>query len=118
LTLIMEGNSQQRGERTNPGTHVSRQKVWTKTPQFEGWACTACAWVFRPSGPPLGNSLDEMMLNYELQRDKEYACHVCAEHSIARSAQDDSRFSGRFDDRTYGSSTGSRATRNEVRRAL
>ena len=77
-----------------------RQMVWIKTPRMEAWALFGCAWAFSPSGPPLGNSLDEMMLNYELQRDKEYASHVCAEHSRAKSAQDDSKSSRRFDDRT------------------
>ena len=78
--MIMERNSQQRGERTNPGTPIPRQMVWTKTPQIAAWGCVGCAWAFSPSGPPLGNNLEEMIRNYELQRDKEYASHVCAEH--------------------------------------
>jgi hypothetical protein len=27
-----------------------------------------------------GESLDEMMRNFELQRDKEFASHVCGDH--------------------------------------
>lgn len=117
MTMIVEKNSQQRGECTYPGTRVSRRMVWAKTARMEAWACFTCTWAFIPSGPPLGNSLDEMMLNYELQRDKEYACHVCAEHSRAKSAQDDSKCCGLVEDRTRGSSAGNRATGNEMRRA-
>ncbi len=42
--------------------------------------CSECAWVFNPSGPPTGNSFDEMMRNFELQRDREFSSHVCADH--------------------------------------
>jgi hypothetical protein len=30
----------------------------------------------------MGVSLDEMKRNYEAQRDKEFAAHVCATHTI------------------------------------
>jgi hypothetical protein len=36
--------------------------------------------VFNPSGSPTGKSFDEMMRNFEAQRDKEFAFHACAEH--------------------------------------
>ena len=32
----------------------------------------------------MGASFDEMMRNFELQRDKEFASHVCAEHPRAQ----------------------------------
>jgi len=113
----MEKISQQKAGCSDPETSVSRQMVWNKTPHIEAWTCCACAWVFRPSGPPLGISLDDMICNYELQRDREYANHVCAEHCGAKKAEDNSTFSGRFDDRPYRSSAASRATRKEIRRA-
>ncbi len=69
-----------------------RQIVWIKTARMMAWACSECAWTFNPSGPPNGNSLEEMKENYERQRDKEYASHVCAEHPRAKSAPDDPRF--------------------------
>ena len=47
------------------------------------WACSECGWVFRPVGPPVGVSLDEMKQNFESQRDKEFASHVCAQHPKA-----------------------------------
>jgi len=71
-----------------------RQMVWIKTTRIEAWACSECAWTFSPSGPPNGSSLEEMKQNYERQRDKEYASHVCADHPRAKSATDDSRISG------------------------
>jgi hypothetical protein len=51
--------------------------------QFEGWGCSECAWIFRTSGPPFGDSLEEMKRNYEQRRDKEFASHVCAKHPKA-----------------------------------
>lgn len=51
--------------------------VWLE--HFHSFGCSECAWVFNPSGPP-GGTLDEMMRNFELQRDKEFTLHVCADH--------------------------------------
>ena len=36
--------------------------------------------MFKPSGAPLDESLDEMKQKYEAQRDKEFAAHVCVKH--------------------------------------
>jgi rubredoxin len=70
-----------------------RRMVWIKTTRIEAWTCSECAWTFNPSGPPRGDSLEEMKRNYERQRDNEYASHVCAEHPRGKSATDDSRMS-------------------------
>ena len=59
---------------------MRRKLVWVKTQNFEGWACEECAWAFKPSGPVVGNSIEEMKTHYEQLRDKEFASHVCAEH--------------------------------------
>jgi hypothetical protein len=58
--------------------------MWIEEPRFHGFGCSECAWVFNPSGPPAGNSLQEMKENYERRRDKEFAAHVCAEHHGAK----------------------------------
>jgi len=58
--------------------------IWIEKSRFRGYGCSACAWVFNPSGAPTGNSFDEMMRNFELQRDKEFTLHVCAAHPRAR----------------------------------
>jgi hypothetical protein len=46
-----------------------------------------CAWVFNPSDPPTGKSLDEMIQNLEEQRDNEFASHVCTEHTRTKSTK-------------------------------
>ncbi len=58
--------------------------IWLKSTQFEGWACSDCAWIFNPSGPPVGNSLEDMKQDFERQRDKEFASHFCARHPRTR----------------------------------
>lgn len=59
---------------------MRRKAVWIDERSFQGWGCSDCAWVFKPSGPPTGDSLDEMKQNYERQRDGDFTAHVCAEH--------------------------------------
>lgn len=60
-----------------------RRMVWVERQTFHGWACTECAWVFNASGPVVGNTIDEMKMLYEQQRDKEFASHICAAHPRA-----------------------------------
>jgi hypothetical protein len=64
-----------------------RQLIWIQKSHFLGWGCSECAWVFRPSGPPMGNSLQEMKEHYLRLRDEESAAHVCAEHPRAKKAR-------------------------------
>jgi len=54
--------------------------VWVQTKDFMGWACADCAWKFNPSGIPAGNTLAEIILSFERERDKEFGSHVCADH--------------------------------------
>jgi hypothetical protein len=63
-----------------PKVTMLRKPIWIENPRFQGCACSECAWVFNPSGPPPGNSLDEMKEIYQRQCDTEFAIHVCAEH--------------------------------------
>jgi hypothetical protein len=60
-----------------------RKLVWVQRQNFHGWACTECAWVFNPSGPLIGKSIDERKMHYQQQRDKEFTYHVCADHPRA-----------------------------------
>jgi hypothetical protein len=60
---------------------MSRTLVWIEQQRFRGFGCSECGWRFNPSGAPTGTSFDEMMRNFELQRDKEFTSHVCADHS-------------------------------------
>lgn len=61
-----------------------RKLVWIERLNFQGWACSECAWAFNPLGPLVGESLDDMKTHYEQQRDKEFKSHVCAEHARAK----------------------------------
>jgi hypothetical protein len=61
-----------------------RKLIWIETSRFRGFGCCACAWVFKPSGAPEGDSFDEMMRNFELQCDNEFTSHICAEYPFSR----------------------------------
>jgi hypothetical protein len=59
---------------------MPRAVVWIKSQNFQGFGCSQCNWVFEASGVLVGESLDKMKQNYEVQRDQEFAAHVCAKH--------------------------------------
>jgi hypothetical protein len=59
---------------------MSRKLVWREEGRVWVSGCSECAWVFNPLGLPTGRTIDEMTQNYERQRDKEFAAHVCPEH--------------------------------------
>jgi hypothetical protein len=61
-----------------------REMVWVEQERFCGWACSVCAWVFNRLGPLVGNSIEEMKQRYAMERDKEFASHVCAAHPRAK----------------------------------
>jgi hypothetical protein len=63
---------------------MRREVVWIEQPRFRGFGCSECGWRFRPSGAPTGASFDEMMRNFELRRNQEFASHVCADHPRAK----------------------------------
>src|SRR5271163_2732780 len=63
-----------------------RELIWIETAHFLGWGCSACAWVFKPSGSPVGDSLQEMKQNFLSLRDEESTAHICAEHPRAKKA--------------------------------
>jgi rubredoxin len=56
---------------------MRRDMVWVQSDRFMGWACSKCAWIFNPSGAPTGKSLEEIKRQFDLQRDKAFAAHVC-----------------------------------------
>lgn len=66
---------------------MNRKLAWIEQQHFRGWGCSECTWVFNLSGVPAGNSLDEMLRNVELQRDREFALHVCADHPRAKNTR-------------------------------
>ena len=56
------------------------EMVWVQREHFVGWACTGCAWEFKPLAFPSGDTIAEMKDGYERQRDKEFDSHVCAKY--------------------------------------
>ena len=60
---------------------MSRKMVRIDGQRFRGFGCSECGWRFKPSGTPTGTSFAEMLRNFELQRDREFASHVCGDHS-------------------------------------
>jgi hypothetical protein len=68
-----------------------RHMIWIATARMETWGCSDCAWTFKPSGPPVGNCLEAMIQNFESQRDKDCALHVCAAHAKPMINRDISR---------------------------
>ena len=61
---------------------MSRKLVWIEQQRFRGFGCSECGWRFRSSEDITG-TFDEMMRSFELQRDKEFTLHVCADHPSA-----------------------------------
>ena len=65
------------------GMSTPRTLTWIREAHFHGPACSRCAWLFRPTGPPTGISLQQMKENYMRRCNEEFAAHVCAEHPRA-----------------------------------
>jgi hypothetical protein len=59
---------------------MPRSLVWVKDRAFEGFGCSECRWVFRPSGALVPEPLERMKRRFEAERDKEFAAHACAQH--------------------------------------
>jgi hypothetical protein len=68
-----------------PVMAATRKLIWIE--ESRCWGCSECAWFFNPSSAPAGKSFDEVMRNFELQRDKAFTSHVCAEHPGAKNAK-------------------------------
>jgi hypothetical protein len=66
---------------------MSRELIWIEQERFRGFGCSECGWRFRPSSAPAGKSFDEMMRNFELQRDREFRLHVCDVYPRAKSTR-------------------------------
>jgi len=89
---IQEGSGQENGTKypdprfcRPPVMAATRTLIWIE--ESRCWGCSECAWVFNPSSAPTGKSFDEVMRNFELQRDKAFTAHVCAEHPEAKNAK-------------------------------
>jgi hypothetical protein len=67
---------------------MRRKLVWIEEQHFWGWGCSECEWLFRPLGPLIGESIDDMKVHYEEQRDKEFASHLCDEYPRTQKNRD------------------------------
>jgi hypothetical protein len=70
---------------------MSRELVWVEQKRFRGFGCSECGWRFSPTGRPTGASFDEMMRNFELQRDTEFTSHVCGKHPKSQQPEEQKR---------------------------
>ncbi len=64
-----------------------RKLVRVEGQSFAGWGCSKCGGVFNPFGPPVGpvgQSLDAMKRNFQVQLSDEFASHDCARHTRRR----------------------------------
>jgi hypothetical protein len=59
---------------------MTRKLIWIERQRFRGFGCSECAWIFNSSSTPAGKSFDEMMGNFEAERDREFMSHVCADY--------------------------------------
>jgi len=60
-----------------------RTLTWIREPHLHAPACSQCAWLFHPSGPPTGSSLEQMKENYMRSCNEEFAAHICARYPKA-----------------------------------
>jgi hypothetical protein len=51
----------------------SRKIVWVEGQNLVGCDCSECAWVFSPSGPPIGETVAEVKQNCQMQLPEEFA---------------------------------------------
>ena len=63
---------------------MPRNLVWIENPNFEGFGCSDCNWVFKSSSAFVGESLDVEKQKYQAQLDKEFAAHDCVKHPRAK----------------------------------
>jgi hypothetical protein len=63
---------------------MPRKLEWIKSRNFQGFGCSECSWKFKASGAVTGDSLDQMIKEYETHCDKEFAAHVCLEHPLSK----------------------------------
>ena len=70
-----------------PGLAKSaRVLVWIEEQRSAGWGCSECAWVFNASGWPIGNTLEDVTRNFQMQLSEEFASHGCSGYPRTKAA--------------------------------
>jgi hypothetical protein len=65
---------------------MPRELVWQEESGLLG--CSECGWVFRPGKAPLDKPPEEIARDFLLQRDNDFAAHVCAAHPLNKPGKD------------------------------
>ncbi|MEO6119733.1 MAG: hypothetical protein ABIP12_03510 [Terriglobales bacterium] len=65
----------------------SRKLKLVERPDFVGWGCSNCAWVFRIPATLKSESLDDLIRETEAIRDNAFAAHACSSHQQRSSAK-------------------------------
>jgi hypothetical protein len=58
---------------------MGRELVWIER-GLGHWRCSECAWVFNLPKVHPDKSFEEMMGDFQVQRDNEFISHVCADY--------------------------------------
>ena len=66
--------------------HLLRRLVWIEKLNCGGWACSDCGWIFRPSGPFKGESLQEVTEAFQAKLYEEFESHDCSRISPHQSS--------------------------------
>ena len=64
----------------------SLQKL-VERPDFVGWGCSHCAWVFRIPAKLKSDSLDDLIRQTEANRDTAFEAHACSSHQERKGAK-------------------------------
>jgi hypothetical protein len=59
-----------------------RKLLLIDKPGCAHWGCSTCAWTFRISDRPVGNSFAEMTSHLQTQLDEAFAAHDCAKYHL------------------------------------
>jgi hypothetical protein len=70
---------------------MTRKLIWIEQQRFRGFGCSECGWLFNSPSAPAGRSFDEMMQNFEAQRDREFRLHVCGDHPRDKNTKEQKR---------------------------
>jgi hypothetical protein len=67
---------------------MPRELIWQVESGLLG--CSECGWVFRPGKAPQDKPPEEIARDFVLQRDKDFAAHLCAAHPRDKAAKNKS----------------------------
>lgn len=66
---------------------ASRKLKLVERPDFVGWGCSNCAWVFRIPEKHKSASLGDLIRETEAIRDNAFEAHACSSHQERKTAK-------------------------------